>query len=132
MRSILLYALTLPISGSQRLGEQTANMIDCIGGTATRLHRDYQRSERRISFPRCDASTLYKAVAQALASLRGHEFVGEICKGLTTATVRVRQPEVTHVIRMQDFETWLNRNGRTPAEIVLKDRLRQMLGMCER
>lgn len=39
------------------------------------------------------AATLYGAVAQALAMLRGDEWVGEIGKGLTTVTVRVRQPK---------------------------------------
>jgi hypothetical protein len=75
------------------------------------------------------AASLYEAVAQALATLRGHEWVGEIGRGLTTVTVRVRQPEVTHVVKIQEFENWLKRQGKTPAEIVLKSRLRQLLGM---
>src|SRR5215813_2378079 len=75
------------------------------------------------------AATLYEAVAEALATLRGREWVGEIGKGLTTVTVKVRQPEVTHVVKIQDFENWLRRQGKTPAEIVLKSRLRQLLGM---
>lgn len=75
------------------------------------------------------AATLYEAVAEALSTLRGREWVGEIGKGLTEVTVRVRQPEVVHTVRIKDFETWLNRQGRTPAEIGLKSRLRQMLGM---
>jgi hypothetical protein len=74
------------------------------------------------------AATLYEAVAQALA-LRAQDWVGEIGRGLTTATVKVRQPEVTHIVRIQDFENWLKRRGKTPAEIVLKSRLRQLLGM---
>jgi hypothetical protein len=74
------------------------------------------------------AATLYEAVAQALSALRDHEWVGEIGKGLTEVTVRVRQPEVTHTVRIKDFENWLDRHGGTPAEIVLKSRLRQMLG----
>jgi hypothetical protein len=59
-------------------------------------------------------------VAQALAALHGHEWVGEIGKGLTTVTVKVRQPEVAHVVKMQDFEKWLNHPERTPAEVMLK------------
>ncbi len=77
------------------------------------------------------AATLYEAIAQALAALRGHEWVSETGKGLTTVTVQVRQPEVTHVVKIQDFENWLNRRGKTPAEIVLKARLRQLLGASE-
>ena len=41
------------------------------------------------------AATLYEAVAAALSALRGHEWVGEIGKGLTEVTVRVRPPEDT-------------------------------------
>jgi hypothetical protein len=78
------------------------------------------------------AESLYEAIAQALATLRGHEWVGDIGRGLTTVEVKVRHPEITHTVKIQDFENWLNRNRRTPAEIVLKSRLRQMLGMRER
>jgi hypothetical protein len=74
------------------------------------------------------AESLYEAIAHALATLRGHEWVGEIGKGLTTVTVKVRHPEVTHVVKIQDFENWLSRGSRSPAEILLKTRLRQMLG----
>ena len=75
------------------------------------------------------ASTLYDAVAQALAAARGHDWVGDIGRGLATVTVKVRNPEVTHIVKIQDFENWLNRGCKSPAETVLKARLRQMLRM---
>jgi hypothetical protein len=78
------------------------------------------------------AATLYEAVAQALATARGHDWVEEIGRGLTTVTVKVRNPEVTHIVKIQDFENWLNRGCKIPAESVLKARLRQMLGMDKR
>jgi len=62
------------------------------------------------------AATLY----EALAALRAQDWVGEIGKRLTTVTVKVRQPEVTHIVKIQDFENWLNARGKTPAEITLK------------
>lgn len=74
------------------------------------------------------AETLYEAVAQALAALRVNNWVEEIGCGLTTVTVKVRHPEVTHIVRMQDFENWLNRGCRSPAETVLKARVRRLLG----
>ena len=79
--------------------------------------------------PDVTAATLYEAVAQALAVARSHDWVGEIGRGLTTVTVKVRNPEVTHIVKIQDFENWLNRGCKSPAETVLKARLRQMLGM---
>jgi hypothetical protein len=75
------------------------------------------------------AETLYEVVAQALAMVRGHDWVGDMGKGLTTVTVKVRNPEVTHIVRTQDFENWLNRGCNSPADTVLKARLRQMLGI---
>ena len=56
------------------------------------------------------AATLYEAVAAALSALRGHEWAGEIGKGLTEVTVRVRQPEVTHTVR-QGFRELVKRAG---------------------
>jgi hypothetical protein len=73
------------------------------------------------------AETLYEAVAKALAALRGQPWVAEIGKGLTSATIRVRQPDVTDTVRLQDFEAWLTRPGRSPAEIPCKSRLRDIL-----
>jgi hypothetical protein len=77
------------------------------------------------------AETLYEAVAQALVMVRSHEWVGDIGKGLTTITVKVRNPEITHIVKVQDFENWLKRGCKSPADTVLKTRLRQMLGMRE-
>jgi hypothetical protein len=39
----------------------------------------------------------------------------------------VKQPEVEHRVRMRDFEAWLESNGRSPAEMSLKSRLRELL-----
>lgn len=75
------------------------------------------------------AETLYEAVAQALAIARGQDWVGDIGTGLTTVTVKVRNPEVTHVVKIQDFENWLNRGCNSPKDVVLKGRLRRMLGL---
>jgi len=75
------------------------------------------------------AETLYEAIAQALVALRINDWVAEIGKGMTTATVRVRSPETTHIVKLQDFENWLRRGCKSPAEVALKTRLRQMLGL---
>jgi hypothetical protein len=63
---------------------------------------------------------------------RGHDWVGDIGRGLTTVTVKVRNPEITHIVKIQDFENWLNRGCKSPAETVLKARLRQMLSMSRK
>jgi hypothetical protein len=73
------------------------------------------------------AETLYEAVAQALAAMRGQPWAAQIAAGSATATVRVRQPEVTHVVKLREFEAWLNRSPRSPAEMTLKTRLRHIV-----
>jgi len=42
--------------------------------------------------------------------------------------VRVKQPEIEHKVRAQDFENWLAAPAKSPAEMALKNRLRKMLG----
>ena len=73
------------------------------------------------------AETLYEAVAQALAAFKKNEWVGQIGRG-HTITVRVQQPAVEHRVRISEFERWLGTNGRSPAEMTLKARLRSILG----
>ena len=62
-----------------------------------------------------------------MAMLRDQAWVGEIVKGLSDVSVKVRHPEVTHVLKIQDFERWLNGSCKSPAETILKSRFRQIL-----
>ena len=73
------------------------------------------------------ADSLYEAVAQGLRVFRENDWVDDIGGGQTTISVVVRQPEVEHKVRVQDFELWLESQGRTPAEVGLKSRLRELL-----
>jgi hypothetical protein len=74
------------------------------------------------------ADSLYEAVAQGLRAFRQNDWVDELGQGQTTVTVVVKNPEVEHKVRVQDFERWLISQGRTPAEVSLKNRLRTLLG----
>ena len=74
------------------------------------------------------AETLYEAIATALAALRQDNWVGEIGQAFTTVTVLVQQPPVKHEVKMKDFLSWLNRQGRSPAEVMLKQKLEKILG----
>ena len=75
-------------------------------------------------------ATLYEAGRTALATARGQDWVEDIGKGLITVTVKVRNPEVTHIAKIQDFENWLN-GCKSASETALKARLRQWLAMGE-
>ena len=74
------------------------------------------------------ADSLYEAVAQALRVFGENDWIDAMSRGQTIISVLVRQPEVEHRVRLQDFEHWLEAQGRTPAEVSLKSRLRELLG----
>jgi hypothetical protein len=69
------------------------------------------------------AETLYEAIATALAALQQDNWVGEIGQGFATVTVLVQQPPVKHEVKIKDFVSWLGRQGRSPAEVILKQKL---------
>jgi hypothetical protein len=73
------------------------------------------------------ADSLYEAVAQALRVFRGSDWVDDLGHGRTTISVIVKNPEVEHKVRVQDFERWLEASPRSPAEMILKNRLRELL-----
>jgi hypothetical protein len=73
------------------------------------------------------ASSLFEAVAQALCIFRENEWVDEIGHGQTLLAVRVKQPEIEHQVRIKDFEQWLNSSAKSPADMILKSRLRELL-----
>jgi hypothetical protein len=75
-----------------------------------------------------NAETLFEAIAIALASLERDSWVGEIGQGLSTVTVLVQQPPIRHEVKIKDFLSWLGRQGRSPAEVTLKQKLERILG----
>ena len=75
------------------------------------------------------AETLYEAVAKALIIFRQNDWVADIGTGLTPVTVVVKEPTVMHQVLMKDFERWLKRNGRSPAETASRSALRKQLGI---
>lgn len=75
------------------------------------------------------ALTLYEAVALGLASLRGEEWVAGIAEGLNVVRVSVTNVPIEHSVRIQDFNTWVRRDGGTPKERTDRARIREILGM---
>jgi hypothetical protein len=73
------------------------------------------------------AASLYEVVAQALRIFRENEWIGGIGRGQTPISVKVKHPETEHTVRVQDFERWLEASPRSPAEMILKNRLRELL-----
>jgi hypothetical protein len=75
------------------------------------------------------ASSLYEAVAQGLAALRGNEWVAGIAQGLNVIKVSVADVRVEHQVRFLNFSKWLDRVGGSPRDIITRRRLREILGM---
>ena len=93
--------------------------------TCTVAVKDLRHIEHSIEVT---AETLYEAIATALAALQQDNWVGEIGQGFTTVSVIVQQPPARHEVKMKDFISWLGRQGRSPAEIMLKQKLERILG----
>jgi hypothetical protein len=73
------------------------------------------------------AASVYEAVAQALRIFRDNEWVDDIGHGQTAIVVKVKHPEIDHTVRIRNFERWLASSPRSPAEMILKNRLRELL-----
>ena len=75
------------------------------------------------------AATLYDAVAQGLAAIRGNEWVGGIAQGLNVVKVSVADVRVEHAVKLLDFTKWLEKPGGSPREMSDRRRIRAILGM---
>jgi len=75
------------------------------------------------------ASTLYEAVAQGIAAIRGNEWVAGIAQGNNVVRVSVANVRVDHEVRLQEFTKWLEKPGGSPREVIERKRLRDILGM---
>jgi hypothetical protein len=75
------------------------------------------------------AATLYEAVAQGLAAIRGNEWVAGIAQGLNVVKVSVTDVRVEHAVKLMDFTKWLDRTGGSPREVSDRHRIRSILGM---
>jgi hypothetical protein len=75
------------------------------------------------------AESLYDAVAKARIIFRPNDWVAEIGTVMTPVTVVVKAPTITHQVLKKDFERWLKRSGRTPAETASRSALLKQLGV---
>src|SRR6267378_4321708 len=75
------------------------------------------------------ASTLYEAVAQGLAAIRGNDWVAGIAQGVNVVKVSVADVRVEHEVKLMDFTKWVDRTGGSPREMSDRQRIRSILGM---
>jgi hypothetical protein len=87
--------------------------------------RDAQGIEHSVEVT---AQTLFEAVAQAWRILGDSEWHSDGGRPPSLFVVRVKQPEIEHKVRIQDFENWLAAAPKSPVEMALKSRLRKIVG----
>jgi hypothetical protein len=75
-----------------------------------------------------EARTLYEAVGLAIDRFRRCEHVKYEPKGLHEFTVEPRDPTSQHRLTRRMFDAWLRRSARSPADMALKTRLKELLG----
>jgi hypothetical protein len=74
-----------------------------------------------------EAETLYEAAGLGLARLKKDGWV----EGLGPATrleIQVRQPATVHSLTVQQLQRWVDGVTTSPAEVLRRARVRQMLG----
>ena len=74
------------------------------------------------------AESLFEAVAQGLAALRGKDWVMGLRDVVRVSVAEVR---VEHQVKLSEFTQWLERRGRSPREIIQRQKARSVLGMPE-
>ncbi len=76
------------------------------------------------------AESLYEAVALGLQAIRGRDWV-EGLRDQFKVDVSVSEIPVRHSVEMKEFNTWLERDGGAPRDLVQRKRARKILGLPE-
>ena len=87
--------------------------------------RDAQGVEHTVQVT---AQSLFEAVAQGLRVFREDDWSEDPNRGPASVVVAIKHPEVEHKVRIKDFEKWLDSAARSPADMALKNRLRNIVG----
>src|ERR1700735_2165949 len=77
------------------------------------------------------ASTLSEAGAPGLKPSRGNVWVERMPRPFDTVTVCVKNVQVEPTVKMGEFTKWMERNGKSPAEMMRIRKVREILGMPE-
>jgi hypothetical protein len=75
------------------------------------------------------AASLYEAVAHGLAAFRGNEWIADVGERFGVVKVSVAEVRVEHEVKLKDFTAWLERSGRSPREIIERQKIRSILSM---
>jgi hypothetical protein len=74
------------------------------------------------------AESLYEAAALAVREFRRHRWTDGMEPGaMTHLAVSVKSPAVTHEVTIRQLERWAGGGAKSPREILLKSRVRELL-----
>jgi hypothetical protein len=95
----------------------------------TRCRVSYTDPEGIIHAVEVDADSLYEAVALAVAEFRNDEIIIDAPAPMTEFCVTVLRKPVEHRVRFKKVQEWVRPSTKSgPAGIVLRERLRKLLG----
>ena len=70
-----------------------------------------------------DAGSMYEAAVLAVKAFREHD-----CEPAQLSQLEIEiRTAVTHTLTVKKLNEWLNAGARTPKEVVMKDRLRELM-----
>ena len=74
------------------------------------------------------AESLYEAAALAVREFRRHPWTDGMEPGaMTHLAVSVKSPAITHEVTIRQLERWAGGGAKSPREILLKSRVRELL-----
>jgi hypothetical protein len=75
------------------------------------------------------AESVYEAAALALKSFHADPFIHDKPHERTALKVCVIAPCAEHALRVEQLQQWVEKTSRSPAEKLLRSRIRSLLGM---
>jgi hypothetical protein len=84
------------------------------------------RPKRCRFYPNLRQALHTGTVYGGLQIFRANEWISDLGRN-SALSVSVKSPEVTHNVRIIDFENWLEGSGKSPADQALKVELRGLL-----
>jgi hypothetical protein len=110
------------------VGECKANMLACLVMSSRSCRVTMRDSEGIEHTAEVTAETLYEAVALGLTAIRKSSWVEDIAQNFEVR-VTVRDTPVEHSIAFRTFNQWLDRPGKTPKEIITRNKIKEILGL---
>lgn len=74
------------------------------------------------------ASTVYEAIGQAMREFRQGSIARDLPGPHTEFSIAVHRAPVTHRLKLQQVTRWADGGGKSPREVIERNRIRELLG----